>query len=71
MNFYRISVGASSLSMWCNEETAVLCSARITARLTGQSALVVQVLPEYRVVATIQPDDETVKEIPVGGPGSG
>ena len=47
MNFYRISVGASSLSMWCNEETAVLCSARITARLTGQSALVVQVLPEF------------------------
>ena len=71
MNFYRISVGASSLSLWCNEETGVLCSARVTARLTRQSALVVQVLPEYRVVATIQPDDETVKEIPSGGPGSG
>ena len=39
MNFYRISVSASSLSMWCNEETAVLCSARITARLTGQSLI--------------------------------
>ena len=47
MNYYRISLGESSLSIWRNEETAVLCSARITAKFTGQSALVVQVLPEF------------------------
>ena len=67
MNFYRISVGAHSLSMWSNEDAAVLRNARITARLTGQAALVVQVLPDYRVVATVQPSEETEEVTPVRG----
>ena len=67
MNFYRISVGAHSLSMWSKEDAEVLRNARITARLTGQAALVVQVLPDYRVVATVQPNEETGEVIPVRG----
>jgi len=67
MNFYRISVGAHSLSLWSHEEAAVLRNARITARLTGQAALVVQVLPDYRIVATVQPNEETGEVIPVRG----
>jgi hypothetical protein len=59
MKHYRISVGGSSLAMWCDDEAVVLRNARITARLTGQVALVVQVLPDYRVVATVLPDEET------------
>jgi hypothetical protein len=67
MNFYRISVGDHSLSMWRNEDAAVLRNARITARLTGQAALVVQVLPNYRVLATVQPYEETGEVIPMRG----
>ena len=59
MKHYRISVCGSSLAMWCDDEAVVLRNARITARLTGQVALVVQVLPDYRVVATVLPDEET------------
>jgi len=67
MNFYRISVGAHFLSLWSHEEAAVLRNARITARLTGQAALVVQMLPDYRVIATVQPNEETVKVTPLRG----
>src|SRR4051794_15258590 len=55
------------LSMWSNEDTVVLRNARITARLTGQAALVVQVVPGYRVVATGQPNKEPEEVIPVRG----
>ena len=53
--------------MWCNDEAEVLRNARITARLPGQVALVVQVLPNYRVVATIQPDEEIEDANPTDG----
>jgi hypothetical protein len=65
MKHYRISVGGSSLAMWCDDEAVVLRNARITARLTGQVALVVQVLPDYRVVATVLPDEEIEDANPV------
>jgi hypothetical protein len=64
MNFYRISVGAHFLSMWSNEDSVVLRSARITARVTGQAALVVQIVPEYRVVAIVQPSREAEEALP-------
>ena len=67
MNYYRISVGAHSLSIWSNEDAAVMRNARITARLTGQAALIVQILPDYRIVATVQPNEETEEVIPVRG----
>jgi len=67
MKLYRISVCCSSLAMWCNDEAEVLRNARITSRLTGQVALVVQVLPNYRVVATIQPDEEIEDANPTDG----
>jgi hypothetical protein len=67
VNFYRISVGAHFLSMWSKEDAAVLCNARITARLTGQAALVVQVLPNYRVVAAVQPNEQIEEVTPVRG----
>jgi hypothetical protein len=67
VNFYRISVGANSLGMWSDKDAPVLRNAQITARLTGQAALVVQVLPDYRVVATVQPSDELGEVIPVRG----
>jgi hypothetical protein len=67
MKFYRISVGAHSLSMWSDEEFVVLRNARITAQLTGQAALVVQIVPEYRVVAIVPPNKESEEMVPVRG----
>ena len=67
MNFYRISVGAHVLSLWSHEEAAVLRNARITARLTGQAALVVQIVPEYRVVAIVEPNKEAEEVLPARG----
>jgi hypothetical protein len=67
MKFYRISVGVNSLSMWSKEDAPVLRNAQITARLTGQAALVVQVLPDYRVIATVQPSDDLGEGIPMRG----
>ena len=67
MNFYRISVGAHFLSMWSNEDSVVLRNARITARVTGQEALVVQIVPEYRIVAIVEPNKEAEEVLPARG----